>query len=228
MIRDFLGRLLVDIGTRILDEQIPVEILQSFLTTGLDRAADKVRIDPTSIPAESVAEIILANKLLERTPLQLNSQMNEQQKHVQDLYDIDQITNWIEQLPKNKIVSRDGLIQGSGDVLLWINDHYPPQLQEFFAANLERTLRHIEVKRKEALRVIQAAPSSDIWMERHAVSIVFCRYSRKFGDRRYLNTALKLNDWAYPSHRKLGICPRFIRYLLALAEAEASVQEMTI
>ena len=226
MILEKVGKWIIDLGTHMLDDHVPSENLRSFLTSGLDRATEHIKDNPSSIPAESVVEIILARELIERINMQLTSPINGLQAHPSEKLNLDQITAWIERLPKNRIVTSDWLILGSGDVLLWLNDHQPPHLQGFFHENMERTLRHIEVKRKAALQMRTPSTTNVTWMERHAVAIVFCRYTRDTGDVRYLNAALKLNDWAYPSHRKLSITSRLIRYLLALAEAEAAIREI--
>jgi hypothetical protein len=39
-----------------------------------------------------------------------------------------------------------------------------------------------------------------------------------------LNPALKLNDWAYPVHRRMRPGQRLARFLLALAEQETAME----
>ena len=69
--------------------------------------------------------------------------------------------------------------------------------------NLERLLRHVEVKRKEALVAKQDTPDSDtLWLERHAVALLFCHQASRSHDLRFLNAAMKLNDWAFPYYQR--------------------------
>jgi hypothetical protein len=46
-------------------------------------------------------------------------------------------------------------------------------------------------------------------------------------DYRFLNTALKLNDWAYRYYRNRTDQPDNAQYVLAILEAEATLLEMT-
>jgi hypothetical protein len=60
------------------------------------------------------------------------------------------------------------------------------------------------------------------------LSLVFSRHASTSQDVRYLNAAMKLNDWtfAYCSKRSVNqVCQRF---LLAALEAEATMLEMTV
>jgi len=58
-----------------------------------------------------------------------------------------------------------------------------------------------------------------------SVAVLFARAARRRGDLRFLNAAFKLNDWAYPVHRRIRPGPRLARYLLSLAEQETAVSE---
>ena len=60
------------------------------------------------------------------------------------------------------------------------------------------------------------------------MAILFSREARRSGDLRMLNAALKLNDWAFPTHRRLPPSPRLARFLLSLAEQERAVRELLV
>ncbi len=62
-------------------------------------------------------------------------------------------------------------------------------------------------------------------MEWLAIAILFARAARRRGDLRFLNAALKINDWAYSPHRRIRPGPRRGRYLLSLAEQEMALAE---
>jgi hypothetical protein len=90
---------------------------------------------------------------------------------------------------------------------------------------LESLLRHVETRRRAGLRLLSAREGGDPWMEWLAIAILFARAARRRGDLRFLNAALKINDWAYPSHRRIRLGPRLARYLLSLAEQETALAE---
>ena len=94
--------------------------------------------------------------------------------------------------------------------------------------NLERLLRHVEVKRKEALIARQDTPDSDtLWLERHAVALLFCHQAIRSHDLRFLNAALKLNDWAFPYYQRPVSELRLAGYVQALTAQEQATQELS-
>jgi folate-dependent phosphoribosylglycinamide formyltransferase PurN len=95
-------------------------------------------------------------------------------------------------------------------------------------AATEMLLRHVEVERTQSLQLASVPPSSvAAWIERHAVATHFARQARRDGDVRLLNAALKLNDWAYPRHRRGAESELEGWYALALAEQELAFRQLT-
>ncbi|MDK2979797.1 MAG: hypothetical protein PWQ55_144 [Chloroflexota bacterium] len=93
-------------------------------------------------------------------------------------------------------------------------------------ACLEKLLRHVEVKRRKALRKFNRELSAeDQWLERCDVCILFSRFARRRKDLRFLNAAFKLNEWYF---REISAASETVqvRQLLSLAEQEASAGEL--
>lgn len=137
---------------------------------------------------------------------------------------------WFQGLEGNAVVGKDGLRSGAGAYLEQLLLSGEEACGESIKTELERLLRHVEVKRDLCLSPIVPAVSWDqAWVEKHRVAILFARHARRAGDLRFLNTALKLNDWAFSSHRKMN--PRhhagpLMVYLRSLVEQEAACKEL--
>jgi hypothetical protein len=87
----------------------------------------------------------------------------------------------------------------------------------------------VEVKREKALRKFARETSTEQqWMERCNISILFSRSARRRKDLRFLNTALKMNEWYLREARKMRTDHCAVRFLTALAEQEISARELLI
>lgn len=133
---------------------------------------------------------------------------------------------WIGALPKGQVGSLQGILPGSParlhDLLLADLELERPALLH----NLEYLLRHVEVKRRASLALDPPAAAPQVHLERCAASILFSQAARQLADLRFLNAALKLNDWEFQAHRRLAPGPQLWRYLLALAQAEQLLAEV--
>lgn len=132
--------------------------------------------------------------------------------------------NW---LAEGYCFGRDGLEPGCGQFLDWLEDSGGACDRDVLAETLEKLLRQVEVKRARALRKFtHAIPPEQQKLERCDISILFSRSARRRGDLRFLNAALKLNEWLLReiNHGFSGICAA--RLLIALAEQEISAREL--
>ena len=119
------------------------------------------------------------------------------------------------------------LVPGSGRMLDWLAEHGDTAAKALVNDNLERLLRHVEVKRKDALVAQQDKLDVDaLWLERHAVAVLFCHQAIRSHDLRFLNAALKLNDWEFPYYQKPVSGQRLTSYVQALTVQEQAVQEL--
>jgi hypothetical protein len=132
---------------------------------------------------------------------------------------------WLAASSDGKVVGRRGLVAGAGEALCFLLENPRGSSETTLDTALEALLRHVEARRKDGLRLSNTPEGTDPWMEWLSVAVLFSRASRSRGDLRLLNAAFKLNDWAYPAHRRLSLGPRLTRYLLSLAEAETTAAE---
>jgi hypothetical protein len=218
MIRSLLGWL-VSIAKRLVDDTIPEEDLHTYLRRGLaefrqaietgDIAADHQLIPLISQAAErlqkqGIPEIPTFNK----TPMN-NSDEGERA-------DIGSAASVVQKgIIKERIVN---------DISLAVDLNRP--LSEQQLTQMEVLIRHIEVRRKAALRFEGPRSDEERWSSAARISSLFSRYAKRETDYRFLNTALKLNDWAYRFYRSRLDQPRNSPFLLAVLEAEATLLEM--
>jgi hypothetical protein len=201
----------IDLAKRILDDSQPADKLQAFLQAGLEKAAAK---DPLPNQEVSYAQLLAAD-------LGLISPKGEISSAHPQLPSQSEFIRWREDLDGDRVISRDGLAPGAGLMLLSVLDD-PGHQSDFLQSQLEQLLRRIEVKRRSALDSAGELDTQADWMERHAIAILLSRAARQSQDLRFLNAALKLNDWAFPSHNNLPPNPKLDRYLWSLAEQETS------
>jgi len=135
--------------------------------------------------------------------------------------------NWRALLDQERIFDAQGWQGGSAGKLLCLLEESDPLVQQAIKRTMEALLRHVEVKRQKSLQKFQpplARPQQRL--ERHAISILFSRYARQKSDLRFLNAALKMNEWfAKQDPRKTSMLEKVCR-LRALAEQELSAREL--
>ena len=213
---------LVNAAVEYLDKSISQERIRKFLQASLTAGHKYYSQSPDHKLLAHLQEFEQAYALgreirLANLPTALRT--NQENQAIQEI----DPAKWIEALPKGRMVSAKGLTASSGsNLLILLGDDLG--YEQLIGDNMERLLRHVEVKREQALQLDPPAPPKDTWMEKHAVSVAFSRWSRRHGDMRYLNAALKLNDWALPSHARSAFSPVLVRFLLALAEAEFTLE----
>jgi hypothetical protein len=100
-----------------------------------------------------------------------------------------------------------------------------PTDQKELADILEKLLKHVEVKREHALqKFTQKIPAEQQWLERCDISILFSHTARRWHDLRFLNTALKMNEWYINELGRTSSDLCAARLLIALAEQELSAR----
>ena len=74
----------------------------------------------------------------------------------------------------------------------------------------ERLLRHVEVRRQDALKFDRTGLPDDasVLMEHLRFTIGMLEMARLFQDTRFFNAALKMNDWHYRKVRRLSLPSR--------------------
>lgn len=90
---------------------------------------------------------------------------------------------------------------------------------------MERLLRHIEVRRRGCFQK-SVSRREDTWSMRHRAALLLSEYALCVKDLRFLNAALKLNDWAFPRYRRASSRKNLPLYLAALHSQECALREL--
>ncbi len=231
MIFDRLALRLLGWAKALLDESVRPERLRAFLADALIATEAELSSGKESLPPQAEAELRLAGGMAVRLgllpavagrfPTALAAPADDPAADPQALQWAEQ---WLRQRRAGKATSREGLALGAAAALLAFLEHPSAEAAAFIEGSLESLLRHVETRRRAGLNIAPGAPGADPWMEWLMVGILLARASRQRGDLRLLNAALKLNDWAYPVHRRMRPGPRLARFLLALAEQETAIE----
>jgi hypothetical protein len=221
---DGLGLRILEWAKHMLDESVPAERLRAFLASALVQAEASRASGHVSLSAATQRDLDRAHLLAERLGI-LPRAPGAQPSSQDGGPELEQSREWLASLGEGKVIGRSGLMPGAGTALIGLLEQ-PPEDRTFdLDALLESLLRHVETRRKAGLRLSWAPEGQDPWMEWLAIAILFTRAASRRGDLRFLNAALKINDWAYPSHRRTRLGPRLARYLLSVAEQETALGE---
>lgn len=211
----------------LLDDDVPEKELQEFLVRSLDQFKDHIRGAGSVLPPSAVFEVIRADRLAREAGLAISSETPETEPRPEGPSEA-QIGAWVEGIEDAGGINPGRLTPGTGEILSAILSKEMDRHARFLTGCLESLLRHVEVRRKKSLGGIPSSSQSENWLERHSVAILFCEAASNRADLRFLNAAMKVNDWAYPYHRRLSPRPQVTRYVLALACQERAAQELLV
>ncbi len=219
MIRRLMGWVL-SIAQQLLDDTVPERKLHSFLRVRLQALAGAVA--DGSIPSGNPYLYQLHRVLvrLDRSGFQGLPAIDVSAPRTPI-----EPTGW--RADTDEPIVRSGKIDVGGiEALRMAVDREEP-LKATQRASLEALLRHVEVWKQGALRFVDPQTEKERWQAVASMSLLFNRYAQRVGDFRYLNAALKLNDWAYGYFIKGHNLESQLRFLLALSETEATFLELT-
>ncbi len=132
--------------------------------------------------------------------------------------------NW---LAEGDCFGKDGIEPGCGQYLDWMDSQHNLDDRQALAEKLEKLLRQVEVKREKALwKFTRETPREQQHLERCDISILFSRAARRNHDLRFLNAALKMNEWFFREIRNSPSELCITRLLTAMAEQEISAREL--
>jgi hypothetical protein len=134
---------------------------------------------------------------------------------------------WKSGLWDGKVI-RAGVVKAGTGFYLEYSEHKEENNQDsFLGDNLESLLKHVETKREHCLENFELiSDGNSIWLERLNIDLLFTRTARLKKDPRFLNAALKLNDWYISYFQRKETLPEMIRFLLALVEQELVFKEL--
>ena len=145
------------------------------------------------------------------------------------LFEPQQIHQWVASLTQNAVINNKRIVFNTGKMMDCLGrlEHNP--YQDFYMKNAEILLKFIEINRKSSIKSFSTKPRGDqLWLEWCELAIFFCHHAVWTVDLRYLNTALKMNDWSL-SFYWFSFSTSLVRkahLLLALAEQENAFMEL--
>lgn len=134
-------------------------------------------------------------------------------------------SDWQAVTVDGSLIHKGILIAGSASNLL--DAVRQERVDGFVEKNMELILRHVEVKRAKSLQKYEKEmDKAQIWSEKCCFAVLFARYARVKNDWRYLNAALKLNEWLWKEYRRPFSNKALLPFLTALVEQEYVLREM--
>jgi len=219
---------LLNLLIRWVDESISAVELQKRLLRAFTTALRRIQQEPLEFSTQSAFDLACAAHDLVKADL--IADVPEALKAVSDasIPDLEQARAWRGQIPEGKVLVKSAFATGSGKMLDALDEAGNEEEKVFVNAALESLLRQVEVKRKKSLTLsLPEAKSSDLFIERQYVTLLFCHAASRRTDYRLLNAAFKLNDWSIklmnPQRQTpVALCAQ----IRALAAAEASARRM--
>ncbi len=137
-----------------------------------------------------------------------------------------EVCTWLEQAEDERIIHK-GILMVGGAAKLGLLSRHLPEEDAMLRRNMEFLLRHVEVKRADALtRYEEALDARELWVERCSYSILFSQIAFLWKDWRFLNAALKLNEYLWKDRKKRFAKENDVLFILALLEQENAFKEM--
>jgi hypothetical protein len=138
----------------------------------------------------------------------------------------EEIHTWKTSLEKGRVINK-GVLRSKSAIMLLMMLNSTEKESGFLEENMEILLRHVEVKREQALHNYSDPLSKpDCWEERCTTGVLFSSFAAQKNDWRFLNGALKLNEWLWKEyHRPFAGLPS-LPLLASLVEQEAAFREL--
>jgi len=135
--------------------------------------------------------------------------------------------DWRTTLPKRGVLESGRFAAGAGRILDILDRLGTEEEGQFARVQSERLLRHVESRRQLCLsQSIPALPTSELLLQRCEVAILFSRLAVRRRDLRYLNTALKMNDWFLNARPDRWAPAQRARLMRSLAEQEFAAEAL--
>jgi len=231
------ARAAVAIAQWWLDDAIPADRLHRWMVSTADRlvrADVRGRLDSGILADVQRADAVLRSRegITWWPAISIESERLSESSPREE---INAATAWLRSLSDGQAIRRGVTALDTGRRLDQLAAAADPQAAAVVDDNAERLLRHIETRRRESLSELCDPQRNPLPLDRHArsmqrhdIAIFFCRHARRKQDIRFLNAALKLNDWAFAAHRRFRASEHSARYLLALAEQETTLHDWSL
>ena len=124
-----------------------------------------------------------------------------------------------------RLLARGKVIEGAAELLEESVENC--ELAADFCEEMNRVIRHVEIKRQGCLPPLAGGSDEKQDLTRARVSVALITYGRRQNDLRFLNSAMKLNDWLLMRKRKSAPSPATAKLLHALMLQEVALRGMT-
>jgi hypothetical protein len=221
MKKDWLGSF-VQVVASWFEDAVNHEEYEHFLRRAVERLGRAVR-SPEDQPAWA-GELRLALSNLEKAGIVLNEPAGLQAEASLRLPEIEDSLEWIDRQSKRSIVVKGTVERSTASHLITLLQHSNLANEYDLKPIFKTLMRNIELKRKRGLQLRSGGNTTDRWFELHDTAILMARGACTYNDLRYLNSALKLIDWALPVHRRSVPVELLARYVLAVSEVQAALE----
>lgn len=222
-------RFAFEVAAGWLDATVPASTYHRFLERALATLQCRLASGSHRLHRDVVQDMVLAAGLLRGTKILSAVPDFPVSRSTGGQESASSLRAWLATAPAGKVVSKEGLVAGTGRWLTFISESGDHRMDSLLSDNSDRLLRHIEVRRHKSLSPVLAAGSSvSAEVERLSVSAFLSRYARSHCDLRALNTAMKMNDWSCRRYRSPKLTREFAKYTLAVAEQERSIWELSV
>ena len=138
-----------------------------------------------------------------------------------------ELQTWIRNLRDGKVIRAGVVKAGAGFYLNQLVLNEKNNQDSFVFDNMESLLKHVETRRERCLQIFEPMPDANsVWLERLNIDLLFARTARRKKDPRFLNAAMKLNDWYFSYLQRKATLPEIVRFLLVLVEQELAFKEL--
>ena len=216
---------ILQVGERLLDDSVASYELLEFIQKSILELNKRLEHRPDAFPVGMIPELARVTDAASELGLRVPEFRGPAENSSADKPSAEEIQIWMDSLPDGLVLTKQGLVHQTGMMLLGLLAVEDSSNDLFIHNSLERLLRHVEVRRKACLQPRPSLSWSETWIEKHDVAYLFCVHVRNSRDFRFLNGAMKLNDWGYRAHRRNASVEQTLSLVRAILEQELILAE---
>ena len=215
----------LQVGERLLDDSVASSELLEFLQKTILELNKCLEHRPDAFPMGMIPELARVTQAANELGLCDPEFRGSTEGSFVEEPSTEYIHIWRDSLPDGSVLTKKGLVHQTGRMLLRLLAVEDSSNDAFIHDSLERLLRHVEVRRKACLQPNPPLSWSETWIEKHDIAYLFCVHARNSRDFRFLNGAMKLNDWGYRAYRRNASVEQTLSLVRAILEQELILAE---
>ncbi len=216
---------ILQVGERLLDDSVASSELLEFIQKTILELDKLLEHHPDAFPAGMIPELARVTEAASELGLCIPELQGLTEGSFVEEASAEKAQIWRDSLPDGSVLTKQGLAHQTGKMLLKLMAVEDSLNDAFIHDSLERLLRHVEVRRKACLQLHPPLSWSETWIEKHEVAYLFCVHARNSRDFRFLNGAMKLNDWGYRAYRRNASVEQTLSLVRAVLEQELILAE---